>query len=470
MAESAHEAQSDAVPTPTVEERLFEMFEDTKNQTQTDGPPKIQKVIFLLRDHKHFVKHYEPRVVSLGPIHHGNKKYQLSEKFKLRLAREFVKRSGNSIKDIFMAIKKKITELRDCYEVEVNEKYKNDVVLTWILVIDGSAILQYICSAVADEFKKFKIKADSVAFCQQDLFLLENQVPYRLLEELMSLSEMKEKLEKSIDEFIKRNLNMRIMNQQSSQEQAGESGKSKKPTHLLDLLRTSLLGPARKPKEGEQSSRKQQKNKTKNDRDWQSYRNMQELIAAGIHVKRSEDNSLRGISFSRKFNFYPGFLSLPPLIVDDSTGPKFLNLIAYEMCLDFQNDFGITSYISFLDSLIDEANDVKELRKARVLFNLLGSDEEVARLFNEIGTDLVPNIDEYDDVKWQIQEYYDKTWVTWVAEFFHNHFSSPWTLLAFFGALFALALSATQTWYAVDSPPSPCDKFCEKFNQNLRKG
>jgi hypothetical protein len=78
-----------------------------------------------------------------------------------------------------------------------------------------------------------------------------------------------------------------------------------------------------------------------------------------------------------------GYLFLPPIIVDDSTRPKFLNLIAYEMCLDFKNDFGVTSYISFLDSLFNEANDVKILRKAGVLYNCLGSDEEVAKLFNE---------------------------------------------------------------------------------------
>ena len=88
-----------------------------------------------------------------------------------------------------------------------------------------------------------------------------------------------------------------------------------------------------------------------------------------------------------------GYLWLPPLVVDDSTRPKFLNLIAYEMCLDLENNFGVTSYVSFLDSLIDEPNDVKMLRKARILHNFLGSDEEEAQLFNEIGTDLVMQID-----------------------------------------------------------------------------
>ena len=81
-----------------------------------------------------------------------------------------------------------------------------------------------------------------------------------------------------------------------------------------------------------------------------------------------------------------GYLWLPPITVDDSTRPVFLNLIAYEMCLDFQNDFAITSYVSFLDSLIDEPSDVKLLRNAGILYNYLGSDDEVAQVFNEIGT------------------------------------------------------------------------------------
>ncbi|XP_035545188.1 UPF0481 protein At3g47200-like [Juglans regia] len=451
-------------------EERYKMFEEEENEVQISKTPKIQKVIFLHRDHKHFVKYYEPRVVSLGPIHHGKERYQLAEKFKLILAREFVKSSGKTIKEICEAIDGKIKELRECFEEEVTKKY-NDVDLAWILVVDGCAILQYIYLAVLDKLKELNIKPDSVAFCQQDLFLLENQVPYDLLELLMSLSNAKNELRNSVQNFIKKNHYAVLWDKQQGENTNGpvpenpqeENGK-RKPTHLLDLLRSSLLG-------NDETTTQSSNGRTNRDRnqsyDWQSYRNVQELKAAGIHVKRSEAKSLGGISFSRRLNFYPGFLSLPPLIVDDSTGPKLLNLIAYEMCLDFKNDFGITSYVSFLDSLIDEANDVKELRKAHVLFNLLGSDEEVAQLFNNIGTDLVPDRDKYRKVRTQIQEYYDKTWVTWVAEFFHNHFSSPWTLLAFLGALFALALSATQTWYAVDSPPGPCDKFCEKFNKNL---
>ena len=135
--------------------------------------------------------------------------------------------------------------------------------------------------------------------------------------------------------------------------------------------------------------------------------------------------------------------------MDDSTGPKFFNLIAYEMCPDFENDYWVTSYISFLDSLIDEAKDVIDLRKEGILRNLLGSDEEVALVFNEIGTNLVPNPEIYRDVRSKIQKYHEKKRMTYINEVIHNHFSSPWTVVAFTAALFALILSIAQTVYSI---------------------
>ncbi|MBA0860237.1 hypothetical protein Goshw_015535 [Gossypium schwendimanii] len=72
-----------------------------------------------------------------------------------------------------------------------------------------------------------------------------------------------------------------------------------------------------------------------------------------------------------------------------------------------------------LDSLINEAEDVKEMRDTGILYNRLGSDEEVAKLFNQMNT---------DDLQ------------------------SPWTFLAFVGAITALLLGALQTYYAIYQP------------------
>uniref|UniRef100_A0A7N2N2G7 Uncharacterized protein n=1 Tax=Quercus lobata TaxID=97700 RepID=A0A7N2N2G7_QUELO len=500
----AHSISIETSQNDILEARLREAEENAKNQSQT---PKIQKVIFYLREQDDFHKNYEPKVVSLGPIHHGKPNYHLGEKYKLRLTNAFIKGSGKSMQDLYKKIKEKINELRTCFEEEVTEDY-DDEALTSILLVGGCAILQYLYCATKNRFKELNIKTDSVAFGQQDLFLLENQLPYCLLTLLMSSSVKEKELRNSIETYIDWHVNVpedqqsnwlswrhcpRSKPQQAKSEkedshdeeqtqaqsekekshnepQQAQSAKEEshdeekpqahtisvaqapEPVHLLDNLRTRMLhGPKYIP-DGTVSKINQ--NIQNVQEYWQSYRNVQELKTAGIHLKRGKNCYLSEIKFTKQFLFR-GQLHLPPIVVDDSTRPKFLNLIAYERCLDFENDFGVTSYISFLDSLIDEANDVKMLRKAQILHNFLGSDEEVAKLFNEIGNDLVPNIEIYRDVRSQIQKHYRSKWMTWIAQVFHDHFSSPWTFIAFFGVLLALALTITQTWYAVNSPQDP---------------
>ncbi|XP_030924537.1 UPF0481 protein At3g47200-like [Quercus lobata] len=449
-----------------LEARIDAVIEAGKNLTPS-SPPKIQKFIFLLRDHKDFQKLYEPRAVSLGPIHYGSEKYKLGEKYKLMLTSVFVKGSKEMINDLHKKIGKKIKELKECFEKEVIEGYKDED-LIWLLLVDGCAILQYIDCAANNSFEELKIKPDSLAFTQQDLFLLENQLPYRLLNWLMTWSANECKLRESIDTYINNlatvpppddqsaifswkwlsSLSWRCSQYAENKKEESLQSKAKRqedPVHLLDLLRTRLLDNHQRRNNSEKSNEKVQT--------WQSYRNVQELQAAGIHVERTKkkNSCLRDIYFTTPGCL--GYLWLPPISVEDSTRPKFLNLIAYEMCLDFQNDFGITSYISFLDSLIDEANDVKMLRKAGILYNCLGSDQHVAELFNEIGTDLVPNSEIYSYVRLQIQKHYKNQLMTCLAQVYHDHFNSPWTFLAFFGALLALALTVVQTWYAVKSTP-----------------
>ena len=158
--------------------------------------PKIQKIqtfAFLLRESKGFRKYYEPRAVSLGPIHHGKPKYQLAEKYKLILASEFIKDSGKVIDELYKNIADNIKELRECYEEEVTKDY-TDKALAWILFVDGCAILQYIYCHSTQTFKDLNIKNDCAARGQQDLFLLENQLPYCLLKWLMKLSVKKKVL------------------------------------------------------------------------------------------------------------------------------------------------------------------------------------------------------------------------------------------------------------------------------------
>ncbi|ONH90812.1 hypothetical protein PRUPE_8G075900 [Prunus persica] len=405
----------------TREERLNKLREEAPPIQAEKVKPKIQRVPFMLRQDTKFDKYYEPIVAALGPFHHTRKpKYEHAEKIKLKLAANFVKDSKQNDADLLKKVEDNINELRKCYDEEATKDYEDEF-LAWMLFVDGCSTLEFIYKY--DELENFQIKRDQVTFVEHDIFLLENQLPYQLLQLLMSSSQIHKKLKKSIDDFVWRN--SLAQNQQNPEA---------KPTHLLELLRTTMLGTS--PSE-----------KTKGTKLPHSFRNVQELQAAGIHFRPSNSNSLRSISFIS--SLCHGILYLPQIKVDDSTRPKFMNLIAYEMCPDFHNDFGVTSYICFLDSLIDHPDDVKHLRKKLILQNFLGNDEEVAQLFNEIGTDLVPNDDIYYSVKDQIEKHYGNWGNRVMAQFFHEHFSSPWTVVAFLGALLALGSSIVQTVYSV---------------------
>ncbi|XP_031270788.1 uncharacterized protein LOC116129182 [Pistacia vera] len=340
---------------------------------QVNCPQKIQKVPSILRDNNNFTKHYVPRMIAIGPYHHNNPNLKNTEKLKLKLASLFIKKHTLNREVLYSKVRREIKDLRECYEEEATALFPDDDYLAWMFFVDGCALLHYIDFAVTDkedtmikEFKEKGIKIDYLVYAQQDLFLLENQLPYRVLVSLISCMGNQMPMKLSIEKFI-----------------------------------------------------------------------------FGIRLRPSGTGCLRDITFNL------GTLRLPSIQVDDSTASKFLNLIAYEMCPDFLNDFGVSSYVAFLDILIDQAQDVKELRDKQILHNFLGSDEEVAKLFNEIGTDLVSNPNIYRDVKSKIQRRYDNKLMTSMAQFIHEYFRSPWSAIAFLAAIIALASTVAQTVYTI---------------------
>ncbi|GMI65714.1 hypothetical protein like AT3G50170 [Hibiscus trionum] len=412
--------------------------------------PLIRRVPSTLSIPKDFRKYFKPRVISIGPIHHGDPSLHGSEQLKLRLAAHFVKNIGVDKEILYNSIRKEMGSLKKCYDPKEVEPY-DDEKLAWMFFLDGCAILQAILQGDEDKqtkvLQKMNIKNDLLTFVHLDLFLLENQLPHDVLRLLTSNEPAGKKFMDSIKRFIDNNV-ITVLQQQQHEE--------KEAVHLLDLLRKRLMFKevVKKRKITETLDRFFRKMKRSCDgkgteRPYpHTFRNVKELRNAGIWLKPSSSSCLTDVSFSRVC--CRGELWLPPITVDDSTGPKFMNLIAYEMCPDFDNDFTVTSYICFLDALIDEAEDVKELRDAGILYNGMGSDEEVAKLFNKMNTDLVPSQTIYSGVKMQIQDHCRNMWINYAAQAYYTHFNTPWTFLAFVGAIAALLLSALQTYYTMN--------------------
>ncbi|XP_062076420.1 putative UPF0481 protein At3g02645 isoform X1 [Humulus lupulus] len=189
-----------------------------------------------------------------------------------------------------------------------------------------------------------------------------------------------------------------------------------------------------------------------------SFRNVQELKSAGIQIKSSDSENMRSISFSRRWFGNGGYLIIPPINVDNSTARKLLNLVAYEVRL---RDSGkkacylVTSYVHFMDLLIDNEADVKELRKAGILRHRLSSDNEVSSLFNNLGSNcllLKSDEDVFIQIKTEIDKHFEKRLPKLIAEFRRKYFSSPWALISLLFVLVTAYLTLLQDFSSTINP------------------
>ncbi|XP_028761385.1 UPF0481 protein At3g47200-like [Neltuma alba] len=404
--------------------------------------PKIQKVAHHLRSREAFAKYYSPKMVSLGPIHHGKPHLQLGEQYKLMWASMHVEANRNKAQRLHRQIVVNIKDLKDLYTDDALRHF-NDDELAWMLFVDGCALLQILKHPDILRSEPLQVKIDQLALVRQDALLLENQLPFRVLQLLLSDQPDKQLIE-DMDCFL---LCHHFSPEQKPHKNGAEGGDdqakreidvdptSPNPAHLLDELRIKVLREFSCPPK-----------RTTIQNGQITHRNLKELKGAGIEVKRSKSKCRIDITFSS--HCFSGELKLPDIIVDDTSAPTFLNLMAYEACPDFENNYEISSYVEFLDSLIDHPDDVKELRKAGALHNALGSDEEVAELFNTISTDVVPNAEIYASLRKEIEKHYRQKYKTWFALAFNTYFSNPWSIIAFFAASVALLLTFIQTWFA----------------------
>ncbi|KAJ4969739.1 hypothetical protein NE237_002838 [Protea cynaroides] len=381
---------------------------DEQQTSQPETKAGIDKVPTILRDIDKHKDCFDPMVVSIGPYHNqdkdkdGNSKFARVENLKPSIAKEFIGGDGKKLHNF-----DEVSCIARAYHVKNSTANLSDDQFTRMMFLDGCFVLHFIDCVVNG--KDTKMKADQKAFVLRDLFLLDNPLPFFVLQAFMSFRYSDSEWRNHIYQFVEIPLKL----------QSAEPLKDDIPAHLLDLLCKKLIG------QGQNSS---ESSLNPNDA-WHSFRSVNELKKAGIKCKKSSRGSLKAVKFEE--HFVSGDLFLPQLVVDDSSKFIPLNLVAYEASPDGPSDYMVTSYIVLLDALINHPEDVKELRSKGILQNLLGRDQQVADLFNELAIHLVPSPSEYLEVKSKIEKHYSSKLSLWMTDFRVTHFSSPWTIFAF---------------------------------------
>ncbi|XP_051219733.2 UPF0481 protein At3g47200-like [Lolium perenne] len=314
-------------------------------------------------------------------------------------------------------------------------------------------------------------------FTWRDIFLLENQIPFFIIEKIYEVSvgkrvgiaSLADKACICVEDFL---YHYPIAIQ--------EPDRPNHFHHLLHLCHT-YLRPSQRPCDASESQskpwyfrhlvnlgqkyfrigQKQEENMQNRDPVQQldcflagelpvRWRRATQYHEAGVVIKKREwskynRHSLLDIKFSN------GVVEIPCFPIDENTEPLFKNLIAFEQTDHrFGND--IASFVLFMSEFVSTPADATLFTNNGIIVHMLDSDDELSALFNRLSKQMCFTFDGYHYLKSMchlLELHYQSRLNRWIAWLWFNHFSNPWLALAFFAAVIVLVCTVVQTIYTV---------------------
>ncbi|KAK9170468.1 hypothetical protein Syun_002608 [Stephania yunnanensis] len=402
---------------------------------------------------------YHPQIVSIGPYHKGKPNLDIIQEHKWKFLGSLLSRTRNDhgleLEDYFRVVKSLETKIRESYSEHIELGTDE---LVEIMVLDGCFVVELfriMGGLIAIDSSDPIFVVPWVFPClARDLVRLENQIPFFVLEALFDLSnpprkELQEQTTPSLALLALRFFNYIVQRN----DEVIEQHHSLKAKHLLDLLSHSFIVPRQIPQMVSKSS--SNVNKDLLPVQANSIPCLSKLRRSGIKfIAKKTAESFLDIRFIR------GVLEIPTVTIDDFMCSFLLNCVAYEQCHKHCSKH-MTTYATFMDFLIDTPRDVGFLCDSNIIENYFGTDVEVASFFNNMGKEVVFDIElcyiDLPKLFGDVNEYYRSSRrVAW-ASFKYTYFSTPWSFISALAAAFLLVLTVLQTYftmYAYFRPPN----------------
>ncbi|XP_008229159.1 PREDICTED: UPF0481 protein At3g47200-like [Prunus mume] len=400
------------------------------------SPSRAHHCIFrishvLLKDKEEV---YVPHLLSIGPFQRGlqSQAMEAIKPWYLHCLLERKPTPTTVLEDFVGAIRDMEQDCRNCYEENIDLTSGDFVEM---MVVDGCFIIEL--------FRKYSrlvpIENDDPVFHRpwmhsiliNDLLLLENQLPWRVIECLFNLTRESNAGKKyslselSLKYFEGYTLGMR--------QEVGEELKGK---HLLDLVKISLL-PSRAQLEFEFEEHLDQTSSLRMP-------SVTELVKAGVLFKRGIGEGMFNISFQN------GVMRIPRIRVHKNGESLFRNLVAYEQC---ETASIITSYAALLEQLITSDKDVEYLAGRGIIENVLGHD--ISLIFSSLSNDVRPRNCCYLNLYGQVEKYCRNGWNLYKGVL-RTYFKEPLALVNFATAVVLVTvLTLIQTIFSIISYKTP---------------
>ncbi|XP_022961907.1 UPF0481 protein At3g47200-like [Cucurbita moschata] len=363
---------------------------------------------------------YTPTAISIGPFHSGRKDLK-ANKFKPMYLQQFLELTSLGLSEIVDIVQNWEEKARRCY-AESMEMSKEEFVK--LLVLDACFVVMHLISWVYPNFEP-KNKENLWQFRNEiyrDLLLLENQLPFFLLQSLYNLFVLSQPLlELSFIQIVHR-----YYTDHNDREFFFIDINRRQVDHFVDLLRM--------PKTREYSHE-----------DFSDYLfwppTATELHECGVIFRTGNDI---------KFNDKRGCLQLPKISIDDNFENRVRNIIAYEQChIDSELRNSVTNFTAFMQCLVKSNQDMKLLIEGGIILNYLGGIKEVTQLFSNLGKHVCIGINYYGKDCKEMKTYCKHRRHRWMTSLRRNYFSTPWHCASSIAAILLLALTLIQTILAV---------------------
>ncbi|MED6138974.1 hypothetical protein PIB30_079527 [Stylosanthes scabra] len=299
---------------------------------------------------------YTPHLVSIGPLHHGDPKLLSMEGHKKVYCQYFLKRSREiSLDNVVSCLRELEPRIRRSYskniELGVDEFIK-------VILVDCGFIIELLIRYYNFMETDHDIirKPWLLEKIRYDLLLLENQIPFFVLEKLWDLAFQ--------SSLFNGDNSLSLLELAScylcpTERIVFES--SIRVAHFTDMNRIFCLKPFKR-------------NLLRTNEVPTLHYSASELHEAGVKFKvNREEKSLLELKFSGKC------LQVPEIEVDDGTETWFRNMVALEQCHYLEESY-ITDYVIFIGHLVNEGKDVDVLVKNKIIVNRLGFSEALGEI------------------------------------------------------------------------------------------
>ncbi|GJV81624.1 putative UPF0481 protein [Tanacetum coccineum] len=388
---------------------------------------------------------YTPRIISIGPLHKEDIRLKAMEEHKVvymyrlycRTMEATNRDTDQTARNYVQAVLGLVTRARACYAPSFTQI--SDFKLAEMMVIDGCFILkllymsQYGIAEGGPLFDNILVMHD----VKYDLLLLENQIPFFILEVLFRITfKWISKSVTVIDLVLYFFKDMNIL----SNNELTIKDYEEDHCHILGLLQSCY----------------RPKNTIRGRVPTISY-SATEIAGAGVTFKAQKDgDSLLAMRFKQS-SFVSGLGTLLVrktsfrilvLCIRNSTPSFIRNLIAYEQCYPLSRHY-VTSFAFLMDRLIDTKDDVSLLARSKVLEHNLGACEDVTNLFNNICNGVVLR-DFYYTEQWsKLDEYCNHFGPRILISLRRLYKSTTWKTLTVIVALIIFSLTLLQTVYTI---------------------